>query len=166
MGAIYINIAVKEETSGLKKNHNVAEALGANDRTKEEASWFCQPHGIHPASESHLLFLQLMWEHPDQSPNEGLDGPSCEKLLIYPQLVLRYAFKNLEDLPATVWIFLQKSALFISTPLPTVDKNGFNILMGKRKAGGEHSQEPLQIEKLSFWPRMKMGKSAMFSASD
>lgn len=38
MGAIYINIAVKEETSGLKKNHNVAEALGANDRTKEEAS--------------------------------------------------------------------------------------------------------------------------------
>lgn len=101
MGAIYIKKAVKEETS--VKKHKVAEALGGNDRTRgPSTSGSCQLHCIHPASKLQSLSLCSMWEHPDQSRKEGLDGSSCEKLLTYPQLALKYAFKNLEDLPATI----------------------------------------------------------------
>lgn len=48
-----------------------------------------------------------------------------------------------------------------------MDKNGLNILMGKRKGAEKSILKSLcKIEKWSFWPGMKMGKSEMFSASD
>lgn len=93
----------------------MVKALGANDGPKEEQA---SPNG---ASHSGftllgfwLLFLWSMWEHPDQPWKVGLDGPSWEKLFTYPQLALEHTFKNLEDLPATIWIFLQKSALLLT----------------------------------------------------
>lgn len=90
------------------------------DERGSSVFWFYRRLWIHPASKFCLLLFFFffsfwwMWEHPDQSRKVGLDGPSCEKLLTYPQLALRYAFKNWEDLPTPIWIFLQKSALLLT----------------------------------------------------
>ena len=73
---------------------------------------------------------------------------------IYFQEFRRFASHHLN--------FPSEKCTFINTLLLPGDKNGLDILMGKRKS----ILKSLCRQKESSWPRIKMGKSETLSASD
>lgn len=141
MGTIYINKAVKEDTSA--KNYKVAEALGANDKTKRNQRLLTLPATLHSFCLQIPLACPLVgvgtpW--PVSGDKKELDGPSFETLLTYPQLALRYAFKNLKDLPAPHLNFSSKSVLLLA-PSSLLWIKMVSIFSWEKEK--EHSQEPL-----------------------